>query len=251
VRELSLLLFLSVWISGASPVSEIPPFVQIDEIYTNADSIADLKKSESLIRGSLDKFPDDPDLIWRLARNYFRLATRTQEDEGKLRFLEQCFETAERGAKVDGQSAENIYFRGLCLGKISLEKGLLNSLFNKEPFRTTMEQLIAMDPSVENGGPHRALGVYYASLPFFLGGRNEKAIEHFKLAVKLAPQHAENYYYLGRAYYNNNDYPKAEKAFVIFIRYGAEIKNDLEMPKQIREAEEWLKEIRQATSSEE
>jgi len=216
----------------------------IDEAYYQANSIDEFSKSEALILNFLNSYPDQTDLIWRLARNQFRLAKRTSGDKQKTKLFKQCLKTAKKGVSIDENSAENIYYMGLCLGNISIQKGILSSLNHRKTLKNTMEKAIAINPNVENAGPHRFLGVYYSVLPFFLGGDSEKAIGNLETAVKLAPNFAENYFYLGKVYFGNGFYSKAKNALEQFLKLADSVKNDPEMPKQMDEAKGILNEIK-------
>ena len=66
-----------------------PPLTKIDAIYFNANSVEDLKQSEVLILSLLEEFPNRTDLIWRLARNHFRIGKRTADKEQKLFIVRQ------------------------------------------------------------------------------------------------------------------------------------------------------------------
>lgn len=212
----------------------------IDAIYFEANSIKEFMESEKLILNALKSSPNQTHLIWRLARNYFRIAKRTTNKKQKLNLFEQCLETAKKGISIDKNSAENIYYMGLCLGNISLQRGILSSLGNREILKTSMERAVEINPKVEHGGPHRFLGVYYNVLPFFFGGDSEKAIHHLESAVNLAPDHAENYFFLGKVYFENERYSKASKALEKFLRLAKTIRNDSDLPKQIEEAHDLL-----------
>ena len=216
----------------------------VDEVYYQANSIEEFLKSEALILNFLSSYPDQTDLIWRLARNQFRLAKRAFRDKQKTNLFKQCLKTAKKGVSIDEKSAENIYYMGLCLGNISIQKGILSSLNHRNTLKVSMEKVIAINPNVENAGPHRFLGVYYSVLPFFLGGDSEKAVSNLETAVKLAPDFAENYFYLGKVYFGSGFYSKAKHALEQFLKLANSVKNDPEMPKQIDEARDILNEIK-------
>jgi len=183
----------------------------------------------------MESFPNDTQLTWRLAKNYFRIAKRTSEEQQKLNLFEKCFNTANKGISIDKNSTENIYYMGLCLGNISLQRGILSSLKNRDILKTSMERAVEINPSVEHAGPHRFLGVYYNVLPFFLGGDSKKAIHHLESAVNLAPDHAENYFFLGKVYFENGHYSKADNALKRFLKLSKTVKNNPDLPKQIEE----------------
>jgi len=222
----------------------------IDTIYLKANSIKEYMESEELILNSLHSFPNQTQLTWRLARNYFRIAKITSDKEQKLKLFEQCFETANKGISIEKNSAENIYYMGLCLGNISLQRGILSSLSNREILKASMEKAVEINPNVEHAGPHRFLGVYYNVLPFFLGGDSKKSIHHLESAVNLAPDHAENHYFLGKVYFENGRYSQAHIALKNFLQLPSPIKNDPDLPKQIEEAYDLIERIKTYQNSE-
>ena len=69
-----------------------------------------------------------------------------------------------------------------------------------------METAINLDPSIEEGGPHRALGNLYLKLPYVLGGDLERSIAHFQKAIQLGSEFGENYLGLAEAYIENGDF---------------------------------------------
>ena len=221
-----------------------PPLKKIDLVYFGANSIEELKESESLILNSLKIFPGKTDLIWRLARNYFRIGKRTVDKDKKLNFFEKCLSTAKKGMKINNNSAENIYFMGLCLGNVSLQNGIFSSLNNRDTLKTLMQRVIKIDPAVENAGPHRFLGVYYHALPFFIGGDFEKSIYHLESAVSLAPDFYENYFYLGKVYFDQGHYSKGRTTLKRYLQLSKTIKNDFKLPEQIDEARKILDRMR-------
>ena len=161
-----------------------------------------------------------------------------------MALLEQCLNTAEKGISTNQNSAENIYFWGLCLGKISMEKGILNSLNNRDTLKKTMQRTIEIDPTVEHAGPHRFLGVFYSVLPFFFGGDYEKATHHLQQAKTLAPEHADNLFYLGKVYFKRGFFLKANQELERFLELAQIVKNDPELPEQIKETCELLEKIK-------
>jgi tetratricopeptide (TPR) repeat protein len=234
---LLIILLFSFFILG---MKHPPLKKKIDLVYFGANSIEELEESESLILSSLKIFPDKTDLIWRLARNYFRIGKRTVDKDKKLNFFEKCLSTAKKGMRINNNSAENIYFMGLCLGNVSLQNGIFSSLNNRDTLETLMQRVIKINPAVEYAGPHRFLGVYYHVLPFFLGGDSEKSIYHLESAVSLAPDFYENYFYLGKVYFDQGHYSKGRAALKRYLQLSKTIKNDFELPEQIDEAREIL-----------
>jgi tetratricopeptide (TPR) repeat protein len=108
--------------------------------------------------------------------------------------------------EINSQSANGYFFNGLCSGTLGQAQGIWSSLGTIEPFKKDMETAINLDPSIEEGGPHRALGNLYLKLPYVLGGDLESSIAHFQKAIQLGSEFGENYLGLAEAYIENGDF---------------------------------------------
>jgi tetratricopeptide (TPR) repeat protein len=120
--------------------------------------------------------------------------------------------------EIKPDSAISYFFRALCRGKQGEMQGLWSSLGIIEPFEEDMKKALELDPTIQNGGPNRALGKLYLELPFFLGGSTSQAINHLKEAVRLDPDHAENHLGLAEAYYYKNNFTAARKSLFTLLR---------------------------------
>jgi tetratricopeptide (TPR) repeat protein len=85
-------------------------------------------------------------------------------------------------------------------------EGIWSSLKIIEPFRENMETAAKINPAIDRGGPHRALGRLYFKLPGILGGDLKKSIDHLLKAVDYGPRYWENYYFLAESYFENRQY---------------------------------------------
>jgi len=73
---------------------------------------------------------------------------------------------------------------------------------------------------------------------------SEKSIRHLESAVNLAPDFYENYFYLGKVYFDRGQYSKVHKTLERFLLLAKNIKNDSELPKQIDEDQDMLARIK-------
>jgi tetratricopeptide (TPR) repeat protein len=119
--------------------------------------------------------------------------------------------------EINSQSANGYFFNGLCNGTLGQVKGIWSSLETIEPFKENMESTISIDPSVEEGGPHRALGNLYLKLPYILGGDLKLSIMHFQRAIQLGPKFGENYLGLAEAYIESRDFMLAKDILYILL----------------------------------
>ncbi|NIQ03616.1 MAG: tetratricopeptide repeat protein [Nitrospinaceae bacterium] len=186
-----------------------------------------------------------------LAETHYQLAKFVQSDEEKIDHYQRCLETADAALEQNPRSAKAYFFRGLCTGRIGQLNGLWSSLNRVEPFRRCVEKALAIDASVAHGGPHRALGMYYLELPFILGGDVDKSIQHFKAALRLAPEFGQNHYVLALAYYEQGRYPQARESLQRFFQLTSADDPDPELQKYRKKGRTLLQEIARRLDSRE
>ena len=185
---------------------EIDFIKEIDNSYSLAKSNHDLYKLELLIKESLKTFPESDKLFWRLGRVYFKLGEKSNPESEKIQYFTLCMAQTEKAILINAESASGYYFKGLCNGVLGQTQGIWSSLGIIEPFKNDMEITIRLDPSVEEGGPYRALGNLYLKLPYILGGNLDRSIEYFQKAIQLGTDYGENYLGLAEAYIEKRDF---------------------------------------------
>ena len=198
------LLFSILFVGLAS--QETGLIKELDHNYSLAKSADDLYTLESLVKKSLKTFPESDKLFWRLGRVYFKLGKTFISESEKIYFFSLCMAQTKKTIEINSQSANGYFFNGLCSGTLGQTQGIWSSLGIIEPFKKDMETAINLDPSIEEGGPHRALGNLYLKLPYVLGGDLERSIGHFQKAIQLGSEFGENYLGLAEAYIENGDF---------------------------------------------
>ena len=198
------LLFSILFVGLAS--QETGLIKELDNNYSLAKSTDDLYTLEALVKKSLKTFPESDKLFWRLGRVYFKLGETFTSESKKIYFFSLCMAQTKKTIEINSQSANGYFFNGLCSGTLGQTQGIWSSLGIIEPFKKDMETAINLDPSIEEGGPHRALGNLYLKLPYVLGGDLERSIGHFQKAIQLGSEFGENYLGLAEAYIANGDF---------------------------------------------
>ena len=198
------LLFSILFVGLAS--QETGLIKELDHNYSLAKSTDDLYTLEALVKKSLKTFPESDKLFWRLGRVYFKLGETFTSESKKVYFFSLCMSQTKKTIEINSQSANGYFFNGLCSGTLGQTQGIWSSLGIIGPFKKDMETAINLDPSIEEGGPHRALGNLYLKLPYVLGGDLERSIGHFQKAIQLGSEFGENYLGLAEAYIENGDF---------------------------------------------
>lgn len=151
---------------------------------------------------------DNIDALLRLAELAYWLG-EVVEDEPALPHLQEGLTYAERASEVDDANPNAHYWRGVLMGRIGEERGILQSLFMVGDIMRAVERTLELDP--EHGGAHLLASQVYRKAPGWplsLGNR-AKALEHALEAVRLNPDATNRMLNLAEAYLNDRQRDKA------------------------------------------
>ena len=178
-------------------------------LYSGTTSLESLKQRETLLKDELlHSASSASGDHCEIANIHYKLA-RMLPDQ-KIQYLNSCIDHSQRAILRDSRSGVGYFFKGLCLGRLGEMKGIWGSLKIITPVRENMEAAAKIDPAIDHGGPHRALGRLYFKLPKVLGGNLKKSIDHLLKAVDYGPRYWENHFFLAESYYENRQYLLAQ-----------------------------------------
>lgn len=212
---------------------------EIDNQHQQAETLKEFEHIAGEIREFLEKEPNSPEWLWRLARTHYAIAKRSEDTH----HYDLCIEHSGRALEIKPDSAISYFFRGLCRGKQGEMRGIWSSLGIIEPFEEDMKKALALEPSIQNGGPNRALGKLYLELPFFLGGSTDQSIFHLKEAVRLSPGYAENHLGLAQAYYAKNNFTSARKSLSTLLSLTDNVADDKDLLKLRKQGQELMEKL--------
>jgi tetratricopeptide (TPR) repeat protein len=210
------------WV-GPAPAAEIT--TPSCRLYTGEFSPEALKQRESQLKDELlvSASPAGGDHC-ELANIYYKLARLLPDQQ--VQYLNTCIDHTEKAILQDPRSGAGYFYKGLCLGRLGEINGIAASIDVLNTFPGIMETAAEIDPAIERGGPHRALGRYYFEVPWLFGGDVEKSIDHLQKAVDYGPGYWENHFFLAEAYFENDQYQLAKTALQKTIELASQSKDE-------------------------
>ncbi len=197
------------------------------QLYMGEASLKSLKQREAHLKDEfLRSSPAASGDHCEMANIHYRLARMLPDQQ--IPYLNSCIDHSQRAIFRDSRSGAGYFFKGLCLGRLGELKGIWGSLNIIGPFRKNMEAAVKIDPAIDRGGPHRALGRLYFKLPQVLGGDIQRSIDHLLKAVTYAPQYWENHFFLAESYFENRQYLLARAELQRAIEISSQLKGDPE-----------------------
>jgi tetratricopeptide (TPR) repeat protein len=95
-----------------------------------------------------------------------------------------------------------------CLGRISLLKGIFNSLVSVGESKKEIDIALNLDPN--NVMAYNAKAMIYYELPGILGGDVNKSITFLKRAIEIDSNYSMAYVTMGKCYIRKKDYKTAQ-----------------------------------------
>ena len=126
-------------------------------------------------------------------------------------YYREMIAVAQQARKAHPQDPGPVYWLGVGQGMLATVASIPEALSLVKQARANMRLLLTMDPTYCHGGADRVLGRIYSKLPFFIGGSNEKAEEHYKQAIDRGPHYWLNHLYLAELYHHEGDDAKAKR----------------------------------------
>lgn len=173
------------------------PVARLAELWDTRDQ-AD--HAETLVRECeklLAKDPDHYEAHWQIARACWWISDRSSDSEVKQDFGLKGSEHGEKAVALNPDGVEGYTWCAAALGEyglgINIVKALLKGLDGK--FRKHCQAAIEIDSAYDGGAPLRAMGRFYAKLPFPKQDlrRSRELLEE---AVKIAPERGLSRLYL-------------------------------------------------------
>ena len=159
-------------------------------------------------------YPNQGEVLWRLARAYWWKSTRIPKDDKKTRieWLDRAKAIGDRAAKAAPANPDAHYWYAAAMAETGSARGILQSLFMVKPTREALERGLAADPN--HASCHYLMAELYLQLPGppLSIGNKQKAVEEARLAVKYGPDSSSHWLVLGRALIATKQYGEARQA---------------------------------------
>lgn len=201
----------------------------------------------------LDLDTTDPEIQWRLIRayyNYYDELAETNQRKQRRWAAEAGYELAKTALKQRPDHAQTVYFSAV-IGLCYLDFHRIKAIFLIDDVLDTFKKARQLDPTIDDAGPDRNLGLLYHELPGWpIGpGDRKKALKHLKQAYKIAPQRAANRLPLAKALIEQGQFDEA-LPHISFVRAGNfKVSSAHWRAIYLRRVEEVADELRQAQSS--
>jgi tetratricopeptide (TPR) repeat protein len=143
-----------------------------------------------------------------LSQVYYTIADHAEQKKDKLDNYYKGLRYGKKAIQLDYNCASAHFWYMACLGRISLLKGIFNSLVSVGESKKEIDIALNLDPN--NVMAYNAKAMIYYELPGILGGDVNKSILFLKRAIEIDSNYSMAYVTLGKCYIRKKNYKTAQ-----------------------------------------
>jgi tetratricopeptide (TPR) repeat protein len=148
----------------------------------------------------MDKMENKYQAYWRISRIHYFIGTHTEEKKEKQAIFAQGVYFGKKAIAAEPEKPDGHYWLAVNNGKYGEVKGVMKSLSLVKPIKKSLNKVIELDRTYEDGGADRVLGRVYFKLPGIAGGSKDKSMEHLEKSKELGPDDPVTRVYLAETY---------------------------------------------------
>ncbi len=161
--------------------------VLADQHYLSKEIPGNLNRAISYYKKAIQLQSKELGLEWKITRCYWVLASRTVKPEEREAFFNEGTKYGKLAVRKSPENSNSHLWLALIIGSSSIDQGVVNSLYNREPVKKGLETAIKLDP--ENTNAYFGLANWYFYVPGIFGGNKTRAYQMIEKAIKMHPNY--------------------------------------------------------------
>lgn len=190
-----------------------------DELVAQADemlmSLADMETAKDILakyETAAETLENKYDVNWKMSRIIYYIGTHTADKKEQQEIFSSAIALAEKAITLDPEKPDGHYWLAVNNGKYGESKGVMKSLGMVKPIKESLNKVIKLDRSYEEGGADRVLGRVFFKVPGIAGGDKDESLRHLLKSIEYGPNDPVTLLYLGETYLALKEIEKAREA---------------------------------------
>lgn len=164
---------------GAAQVTADDP----DALYRDRESLPSATRAVEIWAARLQSNPRDFEAAWKLARGRYWLGTNGLPESQRRSALEHCIAAARTAVALEPERPEGHFWLAACMGALAESFGMRQGIKYRGAIKASLEKVLALDPSFQQGSAERALGRWYFKVPGLFGGDDKRSEAYLRKAL--------------------------------------------------------------------
>ena len=190
-----------------------------DELVAQADelllSLADMETAQDILakyETAAETIENKYDVNWKMSRIFYHIGTHTADKKEQQEIFSNAIVLAENAIALEPEKPDGHYWLAVNNGKFGESKGVMKSLGLVKPIKESLNKVIKLDRSYEEGGADRVLGRVFFKVPGIAGGDKDESLRHLLKSIEFGPNDPVTLLYLGETYLALKEIDKAREA---------------------------------------
>ena len=190
-----------------------------DELVAQADemlmSLADMDTAKDILakyETAAETIENKYDVNWKMSRIIYHIGNHTADKKMQQEIFSQAIVLAEKAIALEPEKPDGHYWLAVNNGKFGESKGVMKSLGMVKPIKESLNKVIELDRTYEEGGADRVLGRVFFKVPGIAGGDKDESLRHLLKSIEYGPNDPVTLLYLGETYLALNEIDKAREA---------------------------------------
>ena len=190
-----------------------------EELIAQADgmllSLADMDTAQEILskyEKAAETTENGYDVKWKMSRILYHIGNHTAEKKEQQEIFSRAVSLAEEAIALDSEKPDGHFWLAVNNGKFGESKGVMKSLGLVKPIKESLNKVIEIDRSYEEGGADRVMGRVFFKVPGIAGGSKDESLKHLLKSLEYGPNDPLTLLYLGETYMALNEIDKAREA---------------------------------------
>jgi len=181
---------------SADPPSRAVRFGGADQLYADRANLSSARHAVQIWRtelagGGAGAF----DAAWKLARADYWLGGHAPEAE-RRKWFEEGIEAGRKAVALQPNRPAGHFWMAANMGALAESFGLRQGIKYRKPIKESLETVLRLSPSFQQGSADRALGRWYFKVPRLFGGSHALAEQHLRESLKYNPDSTASHFFL-------------------------------------------------------
>jgi tetratricopeptide (TPR) repeat protein len=180
---------------------------EADEAYARRTDLASARKARDLWIEAARRDPSNFDVLWKIARADYWLGGHAPEAERRACF-EQGIDAGRKAAAMKPDRPEGHFWIAANMGALAESYGVRQGIKYRNPIKASLETVLRIDPSFQEGSADRALGRWYYKVPRLFGGNKKLAEAHLRKSLTYNPNSTASHFFLAELLLDDDQKPE-------------------------------------------
>jgi tetratricopeptide (TPR) repeat protein len=170
-----------------------------ERLFSERADVSKLRDAVNTLANARNPDRRNYEIEWKFAKYSYFLGKAEQIEKEAIAIFEKGKDAARIASRVEPQKPDGHFWYGANLGELARISPVTVGIKSVDDIHESMDAVIAIDPSYQNGSAFDALGQLEMATRTLKNGTTAKAIEYYQKGLEISPDNANIRLHLAEA----------------------------------------------------